>query len=56
MKQAINGLWTTAGLAKKQTLYLCHNAFDDNLCVWRCIAIYKRHVRCEKNQVEKRNC
>ena len=28
--------------------------FDGNLCVWRCLAIYKRHVRCEKNQVE--NC
>ena len=28
--------------------------FDGNLCVWRCLAIYKRHVRGEKNQVE--NC
>ena len=32
------------------------DTFDDNLCVWRCFAIYKGHVRGEKNQVEKRNC
>ena len=32
------------------------DAFDDNLCVWRYLAIYKRHVRGKKSQVEKRNC
>ena len=25
-------------------------------CVWRCLAIYKRHARGEINQVSKRNC
>ena len=29
--------------------------FDDNLCVWRCLAIYKRLARGEKNRVEERN-
>ena len=28
--------------------------FDDNLCVWRCLVIYKSSS--ETNQVEKRNC
>ena len=32
------------------------DTFDDNLCVWRCLAIYKRLARGEKNQVQKRNC
>ena len=32
------------------------DTFDDNLCVWRYFAIYKRHVRGEKSQAEKRNC
>ena len=32
------------------------DAFDDNLCVWRCLVIYKRHACGEKNQVQKRNC
>ena len=32
------------------------DTFDDNLCVWRCLAIYKRHARGETNQVSKRNC
>ena len=32
------------------------DTFDDNLCVWRCLVIYKRHACGEKNQVEKRNC
>ena len=26
--------------------------FDGNLSVWRCLAIYKRHVRSEKTQAE----
>ena len=36
----------------------CIYAIDtcgDNLCVWRCLAICKSHVRGEKNQLEKRN-
>ena len=32
------------------------DTFDDNLCVWSCLAIYKRHDRGETNQVQKRNC
>ena len=32
------------------------DTFDDNLCVWRCLAIYKGHARGEINQVSKRNC
>ena len=32
------------------------DTFDDNLCVWRCLAIYKKLARGEKNQVQKRNC
>ena len=30
--------------------------FDDNLCIWKCLAIYKRFARCEKNRVQERNC
>ena len=29
---------------------------DENLCVWRCLTIYKRLTRGETNQVSKRNC
>ena len=25
-------------------------------CLWRCLAIHKRHIRGEENQVHKRNC
>ena len=42
-------------LRSKRCIYAI-DTFDDNLCVWRCLAIHKRHVRGEKNQVEKRNC
>ena len=42
-------------LRKKRCIYAL-DKFDDNLCVWRCLAIYKRHVRGETNQVSKRNC
>ena len=31
------------------------DTFDDNLCVWRCLAIYKRLARGEKNWVQERN-
>ena len=41
-------------LRKKRCIYAI-DTFDDDLCVWRCHAIYKRHVRGEENQVEKRN-
>ena len=30
--------------------------FDDNLCIWRCLAIYKRLARGKKNRVQERNC
>ena len=42
-------------LRKKRCIYAL-DKFDDNLCVWRCLAIYKRLSRGEKNQVPKRNC
>ena len=29
---------------------------DDNLCIWRCLVIYKRLARGEKNRVQERNC
>ena len=32
------------------------DTFDNNLCVWRCLAIYKRHTRGETNQLTIRNC
>ena len=41
-------------LRKKRCIYAL-DTFDDNLCVWRCLAIYKRLARGEKNQVQKRN-
>ena len=42
-------------LKKKRCIYAI-DTFYDKLCIWRCHAIYKRHVRSEENQVEKRNC
>ena len=42
-------------LRKRHCIYAI-DTFDDNLCVWRCLAIHKRHVRGKENQVEKRNC
>ena len=31
------------------------DTFDDILCVWRCLAIYKRLARGEKTRVQERN-
>ena len=42
-------------LRKKCSIYALDN-LDDNLCVWRYLAIYKRHAHGETNQVSKRNC
>ena len=42
-------------LRDKRCIYAI-NIFDDNLCVWRCLAICKRFALGEKNQVQKRNC
>ena len=42
-------------LAKKQCIYAI-DKYDDNLCVWRCLAIYKRLKGDSTNQVEKRTC
>ena len=47
---------TTAGLVKKKRCIYAIDKFDDNLCVWRCLAIYKRLARGETNQLSKRNC
>ena len=42
-------------LRKKCCIYAT-KTFDDNLCVWRCLAIHRRQVHGEENQVHKRNC
>ena len=42
-----------AGLDTSVVFYAV-NVFDDNLCVWMCLAIYKRLARREKNRVEER--
>ena len=42
-------------LRDKRCIYAI-DTFDDNLCVWRCLAIYKRHACGEKNRVQERNC
>ena len=42
-------------LRNKRCIYAM-DTFDDNLCVWRCLAIYKRHAHGETDQVSKRNC
>ena len=42
-------------LRGKRCIYAL-DTFNDNLCVWRCLAIYKRFARGEANQVSKRNC
>ena len=42
-------------LRNKRCIYAM-DTFDDNLCVWRCLAVYKRHACVEKNRVQERNC
>ena len=42
-------------LRKKRRIYPL-DKFDDNLCVWRCLAIYKRLAQGKKNRVQERNC
>ena len=42
-------------LRDKRCIYAT-DKFDDTVCVWRCLAIYKRLARVETNQVSKRNC
>ena len=42
-------------LRNKRCIYAM-DTFDDNLCVWRCLAIYKRLSCSEKNWVQERNC
>ena len=42
-------------LAKKRCIYAI-DKHDDNLCVWRCLAIYKRIEAGRTNQVEKKTC
>ena len=41
-------------LRNKRGIYAL-DIFDDNLCVWRCLAIYKRLARGEKIWVQERN-
>ena len=41
-------------LRDKRCIYALHT-FDDNLCVWICLAIYKILARGEKNGVQERN-
>ena len=40
---------------RKKRIYAM-DQFDDNLCVWRCLVIYKRLARGEKNRVQERIC
>ena len=42
-------------LKDKRCIYAL-DTFDDNLCVWRCLVIYKRLARSEKYRVQERNC
>ena len=42
-------------LRGKRCIYAL-DAFGDNLCVWRCLAIYKRLACGGKNRVQERNC
>ena len=42
-------------LRNKRCIYAVDTK-KDNLCVWRCLAIYKRLARSETNQVQKKNC
>ena len=42
-------------LRDKRCIYST-DTFDDNICVSKCLTIYKKHAHREKNQVEKRNC
>ena len=42
-------------LRKERCIYAL-GTFDDNLCVWRCLVIYKRLARGEKTRVQQRNC
>ena len=42
-------------LRDKRCIYAL-DTFDHNLCVRRCLAIYKRLTRVEKNRVQERNC
>ena len=42
-------------LRNKRCIYVM-DTFENNPCVWRCLAIYKRIVRGEKNRVQERNC
>ena len=45
---------STDWLRDKRCIYALDN-FDDNLCVWRCLAIYKRLTRAEKNRLLEGN-
>jgi len=42
-------------LAKKRCIYAI-DKHDDNLCVWRCLAIYKRVEAGRTNRVERKTC
>ena len=42
-------------LRKKRCIYAL-DKFDNNLCPWRCLVIYKRPAPGEKNRVKERNC
>ena len=41
-------------LRNKHCIYAL-DTLDDNLCAWRCLAIYKRLALGEKNRVQERN-
>ena len=44
------------GLLRDKRCIYAMDTFDDNLCVWRCLVIYKRLAHGERNQIQERNC
>ena len=49
-------MWAAPDWLRKKRCIYALDTFDDNLYVWRCLAIYKRLALGETNQVQKRNC
>ena len=46
----------TRSLTTVESCIYAIDTFDDNLCIWRCLVIHKRHICGEENQALKRNC
>ena len=54
--EPLMGCGPLPGWLKNKHCIHAMDTFDDNLCVWRCLAINKRHASGQKNQVQERNC